>query len=298
MPVLYQASQLGGAPPTEGQRRFILSDEVFAGVAEAVRAAGRGQSRLADRHRAALAARRHAGGARSRRRARPLARSGDAGPHPCRRAGEGGRGLPRLVGQAAGRVAARPWRRARLVPHPLHPHDRGRAPPPRRERRRRRPLPDDGSQSRRRLLSDPRFRGRGRERSASAPIPTSRPARSRNCAGSNMAAGCSAAPATSSRRGSAPRSAPRWSRAPSPAAPRRSAGRSARSSLAGAPISWCSIPSHPALVGRPLERVLDAFVFNGNETPVTRRDGRRTLGGARIACTSPKPRSGPPSPRR
>ena len=27
-------------------------------------------------------------------------------------------------------------------------------------------------------------------------------------------------------------------------------------------------PEHPALIGRPLDRVLDAFVFNGNETPV------------------------------
>jgi formimidoylglutamate deiminase len=36
MPVLYQASQLGGAPPTEGQRRFILSDEDFAGLMQAV----------------------------------------------------------------------------------------------------------------------------------------------------------------------------------------------------------------------------------------------------------------------
>jgi formimidoylglutamate deiminase len=27
-------------------------------------------------------------------------------------------------------------------------------------------------------------------------------------------------------------------------------------------------PDHPALVGRPLDRILDAFVFNGNDTPV------------------------------
>ena len=48
-------------------------------------------------------------------------------PHPCRRADEGGRGLPRLVGRAAGRVAARQCAgRPALVPDPRHPHDRGR----------------------------------------------------------------------------------------------------------------------------------------------------------------------------
>lgn len=36
MPVLYQASQFGGAPPTEGQRRFVLDDETFALVCEEV----------------------------------------------------------------------------------------------------------------------------------------------------------------------------------------------------------------------------------------------------------------------
>jgi formimidoylglutamate deiminase len=36
MPVLYQASQFGGAPPTPGQRRFILDDDLFARVVEAV----------------------------------------------------------------------------------------------------------------------------------------------------------------------------------------------------------------------------------------------------------------------
>jgi formimidoylglutamate deiminase len=36
MPVLYQVSQFGGAPPSPGQRRFILDDDVFARVVEAV----------------------------------------------------------------------------------------------------------------------------------------------------------------------------------------------------------------------------------------------------------------------
>ena len=59
---------------------------------------------------------------RTRRRRRARRRRPD--PYPRRRAGQGGRGLPRLVGRAAGRMAARPRRRRRaLVPRPRHPHD-------------------------------------------------------------------------------------------------------------------------------------------------------------------------------
>ncbi len=34
LPVLYQASGFGGAPPTEGQRRFVLDDDAYADIVE------------------------------------------------------------------------------------------------------------------------------------------------------------------------------------------------------------------------------------------------------------------------
>ena len=61
--------------------------------------------------------------------------------------------LPRLVGQAAGGVAARPRRAGRaLAAGPRHPHDRGRGQGRRRDRRGGGGLPDHRGQPRRRLL--------------------------------------------------------------------------------------------------------------------------------------------------
>src|SRR5205814_2367690 len=74
-----------------------------------------------------------------------------ADPYPCRRAMEGGGGLPSLVGQAPSRMAARPCRdRPPLEPYPRHPYDRPRDETDGCERRLRRPVPNHGGQSGRR----------------------------------------------------------------------------------------------------------------------------------------------------
>ena len=108
---------------TTGQRRFINDLDRFARLLEKAASACRGLDgavvgvaphslrAVTPEELAAVAA---AGGGR-------------ADPHPRRRADEGGRGLPRLVRRAAGRMAARQCRgRPALVPDPRHPHDRGR----------------------------------------------------------------------------------------------------------------------------------------------------------------------------
>ncbi len=121
-------------------------------------------------------------------------------PHACRRAGQGGRGLRRLVGRAAGALVARPCAgRPALVRHPRHAHGRRRSPRAGRERRRRRPLPDHRGQSRRRRSST-RPISRPAARSGSAAIPTSRSASPRNCASSNMRSVSRAASAMRWRR--------------------------------------------------------------------------------------------------
>ncbi len=75
------------------------------------------------RRRAAQAARRDPGGTRGRGRARRRR----ADPHPCRRADQRGRGLPRLVRRAAGRWLLDHAEVDRaLVPDPRHPHDEAR----------------------------------------------------------------------------------------------------------------------------------------------------------------------------
>ena len=270
MPVLYQASQLGGAPPTEGQRRFILDDDTFA-----PRSRGGGVAGDADNPDWRMGIAPH-----SLRAVTPaaldrvvaLARALDpAMPihiHAAEQVKEvedclawsGRRPVEWLLDHGAGH---------RLVPHPLHPYDRGRAPPARRERRGGRPLPDDRGQSRRRLLPDPRFRRRGRRlRHRHRFQRLDQPGRGTALARIWLPA---AAPRPQRRRDAARRLGRRLAGVARARGrrQRRSAGRSARSRPGGGRISWCSTPDHPALVGRPLDRVLDAFVFNGNETPVS-----------------------------
>ena len=79
-----------------------------------------------------------------------------ADSYPRRRTDQGSRGMHRLVGPAAGRVAARTCaRRPALVPDPCDPHHRDGDLSACQERRRRRPLPDYRSKPRRRHFSDP-----------------------------------------------------------------------------------------------------------------------------------------------
>ena len=86
-----------------------------------------------------------------------------ADPYPRRRAGEGGRGLPRLVGPAPGRVAARSCAgRPPLVPDPRHPSRRAaRSRGIAARGRGGGPVPDHRGQSRRRHLRGRRL-SRGR----------------------------------------------------------------------------------------------------------------------------------------
>ena len=101
LPVFYAHATFGGAPPRSEQRRFISDVAGFARLVEDCDRLRR-RRRRRGRRRAAQPARRDAGGACRRRGA--CARRPD--PHPCRRAGQGGRGLPRLVGRAAGRAGS------------------------------------------------------------------------------------------------------------------------------------------------------------------------------------------------
>ena len=106
LPVFYAHSGFGGAAPNEGQRRFINDPERFARLLEESR---RAVSKLDG---AVVGVAPH-----SLRAVTPeeLSAVDGAGrrrpdPHPCRRAVERGRGLRRLVGRAAGRMAARQCR--------------------------------------------------------------------------------------------------------------------------------------------------------------------------------------------
>ena len=77
LPVLYRRSQFGGAPPTEGQRRFVLSARR---ICRPVRDDG---AQRRHRHRTAFAARGYAGGAACSHQHRGR----QADPHPRRRTG-------------------------------------------------------------------------------------------------------------------------------------------------------------------------------------------------------------------
>ena len=125
LPVFYAHSGFGGAAPNDGQRRFINDLDALRPAARGKPAArlhaldGRGR-----RRRPAQPARRDAGG--TGRGRRHCAGDGPIHIHVAEQM-QRGRGLRRLVGRAAGRMAARQCRsRPALVPDPRHAHDRGR----------------------------------------------------------------------------------------------------------------------------------------------------------------------------
>ena len=158
IPTFYAHATFGGAPPLPEQRRFICDIELFARLLEASRNAVAAIAGRESRRRAAQPARRDTG----RDRALLSRWPGRSDPHPRRGTGEGGGGLPRLVGQTAGRMAAGACAgRPPLVPDPRDAHDGCGNRSAGCERRDRRSLPDHRSQSRRRHLQRPALR-RGR----------------------------------------------------------------------------------------------------------------------------------------
>ena len=109
LPTFYAHGAFGGAAPHAGQRRFICyrrSVRHADGAPRARRCAALPGREC--RHRAAQSARGGAG----RTRSDPSARRGRADAHPRRRADEGSRGLPGLVGQPAGRNGCSSMRRS------------------------------------------------------------------------------------------------------------------------------------------------------------------------------------------
>ena len=247
LPCYYAQGGFGGAPPTPGQRRFVTDPDSFARLVEGCRraTAAVGMPRSASR-RTRSARSRPMSSARVRRR---CARRPD--PHPRRRAGAGGGGLPRLVRPAPGRVAAgrdaastsagasstpRTWPRRDRGARALG-RGRGSVPDHRGEPRRRH-LPGRRLPRRRRpLRRRQRFErpARPRRRAAAARV---RPAARR------------IAPATSWPPTRAPRPDAACSRRRQAAAPRRSADGSAPSRRDGGPTSWSSIPSIRPWSGR------------------------------------------------
>ena len=247
----------------------------------------------------AVDARRTRRGRRARRRR--------ADPHPRRRADQGGRGLPRLVGRAAGRMAARSRRgRRALVPDPRHPHDRerdatrwrapARSPASARSPR---PISATASSTRRSICAA----GGG---SASARIPMSRSASPTNSSSSNMRSACAIARATSGAR-RPDRPAARFTSARSRAAHRRCDRRQRRASPGAAADLVTLRADHPALAGRSGDAILDAWIFSvGNplvdcvwsggrkssSTVATRRASRsprasrRQCGGSRMSAVA------------
>ena len=109
LPVFYAHGSFGGAAPHDGQRRFINARSIsFAELMAASRKA------IAHLPGANVGIAPH-----SLRAVTPdelaaiiAARRRRAGPHPCRRAGEGSRGLPGLVGHAPGRNGCWSMRRS------------------------------------------------------------------------------------------------------------------------------------------------------------------------------------------
>ena len=306
LPSLYQSSQFGGAPPT--RRAAALHPRrrcALPGSSRRSRRAGRRSTanwRLGLAPHSLRAVTEEALARALALRQRP--RSDDAGAYPCRRADQGGRGQPRLQRSPPRRPAHRPRARARAgassIARTLMPAS---APA----------LPRSGAvaglcPTTEANLGDGFFQtpepsSPKAGASASAAIPTFRRAPSRSCAGSNMPRRLSDAPGPQRRRDPrrAPPSGPRSSSGPSPAALVLSAAPSEPSRPGGAPISSCSTSIIPRLLGRPAERLLDAFVFNGNDTPVRDVHGRRPLRRARAPpCRRGEDRARPsagPCPR-
>ena len=122
LPVFYAHSTFGGAAPKPEQRRFITDVDAFQRLVEDCRRTVKGRPNeaigVAPHSLRAVTPKRAFRGRRDRRRR--------SDPHPCRRAGEGSRRLPRLVGRPAGAVAPGPCGGRRpLVPGPRDAHGRG-----------------------------------------------------------------------------------------------------------------------------------------------------------------------------
>ena len=123
LPWFYAHGGCGGKPPSPRSGALPLRSRWLLRAA-----GGEPQARAAPRRRrardcAALAACRRR--PRASRARRAMHRRPD--PHPRRRAGARGGGVPGLVGRTAGAMAARQHApRPALVPDPLHAHDSGR----------------------------------------------------------------------------------------------------------------------------------------------------------------------------
>ena len=156
MPVLYQASQLGGAPPSEGQRRFILDDDSSPASPRRWRLASRQSDwriGIAPHSLRAVTPEALDRAVALARGSIPPCRSTSMPPSRSRRSRTASPGA--AGGRSTGcstMAAGQGW----CLIHCTHMTPGG-ASPARRERRGRRPLPDDRGQSRRWLLSDPRF---------------------------------------------------------------------------------------------------------------------------------------------
>ncbi len=106
LPVFYAHSGFGGQKPTEGQRRFINDLNSFAKLFESSRKA------VESIPEAVVGVAPHSLRAVTPKELAAVTAHGSGwpDPHPCRRADARGRGLHRMVGRAADRMAARAMR--------------------------------------------------------------------------------------------------------------------------------------------------------------------------------------------
>ena len=124
LPVFYAHGNFGGAPPTEGQRRFITDLDGYARLLEQSRAA---VESLPDAIVGVAPHSLRAVTPEELERVTALCRR-RADSYSCRGTGEGSRGLRGLVAGAPGAMAARQCgRRCTLVPGACHAHGCGRS---------------------------------------------------------------------------------------------------------------------------------------------------------------------------
>ncbi len=258
LPVFYAASNFGGAAPTPGQKRFITDVGRLRRHRRRLRrrrprgpASGWGSRPLPARRPGRHAAR------------HPAAEAGRAGAHPRRRTDARGRGLPRLVGQAAGGMAAgrdRPG--PALVPGARHPPDGAGDGGPGRQRRgspacARSPRPTWAMGSFLRAISS-----RPAGASASARIPTSRSTPRASCACSNTGRGWSTAPATSLTAPSESSTGTRLFEA-ALAGGAQALGLGPSGLVAGARTNFVVLDAaHPDLAQADDARLLDTWIFS------------------------------------
>ena len=263
LPVLYRHAQFGGAPVLPAQRRFVLSFDAYASLCQTMAV-------TCSRWRcAAFVACGDAGRTGRRHWAGRYARSGHAVAHPCRGAGEGGRGLRGVERGAAGAVAVAACAGgAPLVPGARDAHRRRKSPgfslrAARSSDCARRPRPISVMGFSLCLDGSPMAGG-----SASAAIQMSRPVRWRNCAGWSTSARLETHTrnVTETQAGaSVGLGLYRRALAGGAQALGRRAGAIATGQIADLVVLDTD---HPALVGRAGDALLDAWMFCGNATPV------------------------------